>query len=130
MKISFLGLALLSVVIGDGVCDAPDSKFLAFKIATYFAVALRDGALEEPNDGKSFLVGQPPAAVAALLESGGAPGGHFEFRVQPMLVHAGERGLLFDAGAGGSFGDEADKQPTTKTTAGEDPAKGTDIFIS
>ena len=130
MKISILGLALLSVVIGDGVCAAPDSKFQAFKIGTYDAVALRDGALEEPNDGKSFLVGQPTAAGAALLESGGAPGDHFEFSVQPLLVHAGERVLLFDAGAGGSFGDVAGKLPASMAAAGEDPAKVTDIFIS
>src|SRR3569833_139970 len=130
MKISILGLALLSVVIGDGVCAAPDSKFQAFKIGTYDAVARRDGALEEPNDGKSFLVGQPTAAVAALLESGGAPGDHFEFSVQPLLVHAGERVLLVEAGAGGSVGDAAGKLPASMAAAGEDPAKVTDIFIS
>jgi len=130
MKMTIVGLALLSIAVGSGASAAGDAKYQAFKIGSYNAVALKDGALQEPNDGKSFLVGQPTADVAATLESGGAPGDHFEFSVQPLLVHAGKRVLLFDTGAGSNFGDIAGKLQGALVAAGEDPAKVTDIFIS
>jgi len=130
MKMTIVGLALLSIAVGSGASAAGDAKYQAFKIGSYNAVALKDGALQEPNDGKSFLVGQPTADVAATLESGGAPGDHFEFSVQPLLVHADKRVLLFDTGAGSNFGDIAGKLQGALVAAGEDPAKVTDIFIS
>jgi glyoxylase-like metal-dependent hydrolase (beta-lactamase superfamily II) len=130
MKVSIVGLAFLSALVTSRVYAAPDAKFQAFRIGTYSAVALKDGAIQEPNDGKSFLVGQPTADVAATLESGGAPGDHFEFSIQPLLVHAGKRVLLFDTGAGHFFGDIAGKLPGALAAAGEEPAKVTDIFIS
>src|SRR5882724_3213243 len=80
--------ALVSLAIGiaaDGASTAPDSKFVAFKIGSYSAFALKDGDIQEPNDGKSFVVGEPPAEVAAVLKAGGAPGDHFEFSIQPLL---------------------------------------------
>jgi glyoxylase-like metal-dependent hydrolase (beta-lactamase superfamily II) len=130
MKVSILGLAVASIVLGSGVSAAADTKFQAFKIGGYDAVALKDGDLQEPNDGKSFLVGQPTADVAKTLESGGLPGDHFDFSIQPLLVHAGNRVLLFDTGAGSFFGDIAGKLPGSLAAAHEDPAKVTDIFIS
>jgi glyoxylase-like metal-dependent hydrolase (beta-lactamase superfamily II) len=130
MKVSILGLAVVSIVLGSGVSAAADTKFQAFKIGGYEAVALKDGDLQEPNDGKSFLVGQPTAEVAETLESGGLPGDHFEFSIEPLLVHAGNRVLLFDTGAGSFFGDIAGKLPGSLAAAHEDPAKVTDIFIS
>src|SRR5882724_10769201 len=101
--------ALLSLVVGAVTMTAhaaspvPAAQYQAFKIGGYSAVALKDGAIQEPNDGKSFVVGQPTAEVAATLKSGGA-GDHFEFSIQPLLVHAGSRVLLFDTGAGSNFG--------------------------
>jgi glyoxylase-like metal-dependent hydrolase (beta-lactamase superfamily II) len=130
MKVSILGALVLSIVLGSGVSAAPDTKFQAFKIGGYDAVALKDGDLQEPNDGKSFLVGQPTAEVASTLKSAGLAGDHFEFSIQPLLVHAGKRVLLFDTGAGHFFGDIAGKLPGSLAAAGEDPAKVTDIFIS
>jgi glyoxylase-like metal-dependent hydrolase (beta-lactamase superfamily II) len=130
MKLSIVGLALLSIVLGRGASAAGDAQYQAFKIGSYRAVALKDGTLQEPNDGKSFLVGQPTAEVAAVLESGGAPGDHFELSIQPLLVHAGKYVLLFDTGAGSNFGDIAGKLRGSLAAAGEDPAKVTDIFIS
>ncbi|HEY2402043.1 MAG TPA: hypothetical protein VGI23_16935, partial [Steroidobacteraceae bacterium] len=103
MKVSILGALVLSVVLGSGVSAAADTKFQAFKIGGYDAVALKDGDLQEPNDGKSFLVGQPTAEVAATLKGAGLSGDHFEFSIQPLLVHAGKRVLLFDTGAGHFF---------------------------
>jgi glyoxylase-like metal-dependent hydrolase (beta-lactamase superfamily II) len=130
MKVSIVGLALLSIAVGSSAVAAGDAQYQAFKIGSYKAVALKDGLLQEPNDGKSYLVGQPTADVSAVLERGGAPGDHFEFSIQPLLVHAGERVLLFDTGAGSNFGDIAGKLQASLAAAGEDPAKVTDIFIS
>src|SRR5882757_2576157 len=128
-----LGSALLSIAVGAvtlAAPAAPEVTYQAFKIGSYSALALKDGALQEPNDGKSFVVGQPTAEVAAALESGGAPGDHFEFSIQPLLVHAGSHVLLFDTGAGSNFGDIAGKLLGSMASAGENPASVTDIFIS
>jgi glyoxylase-like metal-dependent hydrolase (beta-lactamase superfamily II) len=130
MKAAILGLAVVSIVLGADASAAAGAQFQAFKIGSYEALALKDGDLQEPNDGKSFVVGQPTADVAKLLQSGGFPGDHFEFSLQPLLVHAGKRVLLFDAGAGSFFGDIAGKLPGALKAAGDDPAKVTDIFIS
>jgi glyoxylase-like metal-dependent hydrolase (beta-lactamase superfamily II) len=130
-------LASLSLVVGAVTMTAravespaPGTQFQAFKIGGYSALALKDGAIQEPNDGKSFVVGQTTAEVAATLKSGGAPGDHFEFSIQPLLVHAGSRVLLFDTGAGSNFGEIAGKLPGAMAAAGEKPASVTDIFIS
>jgi glyoxylase-like metal-dependent hydrolase (beta-lactamase superfamily II) len=109
---------------------APPAHFQAFKIGTYDAVALKDGDLEVPVDGKSFVIDQTNDAVGAVLNAGGAPADHFEFSIQPLLVHAGDRVLLFDTGAGAYFGDIAGELPTSMMAAGEKPASVTDIFIS
>ena len=93
------------------------------------AVALKDGGIETPVDGKSFVLGQSNEAVAAVLKAGGAPADHFEFSIQPLLVHAGDRVLLFDTGVG-RYGDIAGKLPESMKAAGENPASVTDIFIS
>jgi len=128
--------ALLSLVVGVMAMTAqaaPPSEgvqYQAFKVGSYSAIALKDGAIQEPNDGKSFVLGQSTAAVAATLKSGGAPGDHFEFSIQPLLVHAGAHVLLFDTGAGNSFGEIAGKLLGSMAAAGENPASVTDIFIS
>jgi glyoxylase-like metal-dependent hydrolase (beta-lactamase superfamily II) len=108
----------------------PGVQYQAFKIGSYSALALKDGAIEEPNDGKSFVVGRSTAEVAATLERGGAPGDHFEFSIQPLLVHAGSHVLLFDTGAGSNFGEIAGKLLGAMAAAAETPASVTDIFIS
>ena len=108
----------------------PVAQFQAFKIASYSAVALKDGALQMPNDGKSFVVGQSNEAVGAALKEGGAPADHFEFSIQPLLVHAGKHVLLFDTGVGNWYGDIGGKLPDSLKAAGEKAASVTDIFIS
>jgi glyoxylase-like metal-dependent hydrolase (beta-lactamase superfamily II) len=136
-RVTFITFStLLSLVVGavtmtaGAASPAPDTQFQAFKIAKYGALALKDGTIQEPNDGKSFVVGQTTAEVAAALKSGGAPGDHFEFSIQPLLVHAGSHVLLFDTGAGSNFGEIAGKLPGAMAAAGETPASVTDIFIS
>jgi glyoxylase-like metal-dependent hydrolase (beta-lactamase superfamily II) len=120
----------LAAVNADAAPGAPSTQFQAFKIGSYSAVALKDGGIVAPVDGKSFIVGQPDQAVSAALKAGGAPADHFDFSIQPLLVHAGAHVLLFDTGAGGWFGDIAGKLPESMTAAGEKPAAVTDIFIS
>src|ERR1700722_15659869 len=117
----------------DGAAAAPPTpvaQFQAFKIGSYSAVALKDGVIEMPNDGKSFVVGQSNEAVGAVLKAGGAPADHFEFSIQPLLVHAGKHVLLFDTGVGNWYGDIGGKLPDSMAAAGEKPASVTDIFIS
>jgi glyoxylase-like metal-dependent hydrolase (beta-lactamase superfamily II) len=124
-----LSLALASVT-ADGAPTAPVAQFQVFKIGTYSAVALKDGTLEMPVDGKSFIVGQSNEAVGAVLKAGGAPADHFEFSIQPLLVHAGNHVLLFDTGVGNWYGDIGGKLPDSMKAAGEKPANVTDIYIS
>jgi glyoxylase-like metal-dependent hydrolase (beta-lactamase superfamily II) len=120
----------LAAMTTDAAPPAPTAQFQPFKIGSYNAVALKDGSLEEPVDGRSFIVGQPNEAVGAVLKAGGAPVDHFEFSIQPLLVHADDRVLLFDTGAGSFFGDIAGKLPESMMAAGEKPGSVTDIFIS
>jgi glyoxylase-like metal-dependent hydrolase (beta-lactamase superfamily II) len=127
--ISALAVSLSAVTAGAAP-GAPVAQFQPFKIGSYGAVALKDGALEVPVDGKSFVVGQPNETVGAVLKAGGAAADHFEFSIQPLLVHAGVHVLLFDTGAGGFFGDIAGKLPESMMAAGEKQASVTDIFIS
>jgi glyoxylase-like metal-dependent hydrolase (beta-lactamase superfamily II) len=109
---------------------APAGRVQTFRIGSYNAVALLDGGIQEPNDGKSFVVGEPVAKVAAVLKGAGVASDHFELSIQPLLVHADKRVLLFDTGAGGYFGPMAGHLPQSMTTAGADPSTVTDIFIS
>jgi glyoxylase-like metal-dependent hydrolase (beta-lactamase superfamily II) len=123
-------LMSLTAVTAGAAPGAAVAQFQPFKIGSYSAVALKDGGLEEPVDGKSFVVGQTNQAVGAVLKAGGAPADHFEFSIQPLLVHAGAHVLLFDTGAGVLFGDIAGKLPESMKLAGEKPASVTDVFIS
>ena len=124
-------LLMSLAAIAAGAAPGPAvAQFQPFKIGSYKAVALKDGGIEEPLDGKSFVVGQPNEVVSAMLKAGEAPTDHFEFSIQPLLVHAGDHVLLFDTGAGAFFGDIAGKLQESMRAAGEKPANVTDIFIS
>ncbi len=123
-------LMSLSAVPAVAASPAPVAQFQSFTIGKHHAVALKDGEMEVPVDGKSFVLGQSNEAVAAVLKAGGAPTDHFVFSIQPLLVHAGAHVLLFDTGAGASFGDIAGKLPASMAKAGEKPDSVTDIFIS
>lgn len=131
---TFAGICPLLMSLAGVTADAAPgpavAQFQRFEIGSYSAVALKDGGIEEPLDGKSFIVGQSNAAVSAVLKAGGAPADHFEFSIQPLLVHAGVRVLLFDTGAGSLFGDIAGKLPESMMAAGDKPASVTDIFIT
>jgi len=123
---------VLAFGLGEATAEPPppSAQFRAFSIGSLSAVALKDGALEAPNDGKSFVTGRTPSEVAAVLKSGGAPADHFEFSIQPLLVHGRSHVLLFDTGAGSNFGGVGGELPGSMKAAGIDRASVTDIFIS
>src|ERR1700760_1064241 len=110
--------------------DPTAGQFQQFKIGTFTAISLMDGAIQETNDGKSLVMDHPPAEVAKVLKAGGAPGEHFDFDIHPLLVKADKHVLLFDTGAGNNFGPTAGKLLATMAAAGIDPSKVTDIYIS
>lgn len=101
-----------------------------FKIGQLDAVALKDGDIEIPNDGKTFGVGVPTAEVGDVLKAAGQPTDVLELSIQPLLVRAGDRVLLFDTGAGNASFAKAGHLPQSLRAAEVDPAQVTDIFIS
>jgi glyoxylase-like metal-dependent hydrolase (beta-lactamase superfamily II) len=127
--ISAMALSMAGAIAATAPAT-PAPQFQRFKIGSYNAVALKDGAIQAPVDDKSFVVGQSKEAISALLAAGGAPTDHYEFSIQPLLVHAGKHVLLFDTGVGNWYGDAGGKLPESMKAAGEKPASVTDIFIS
>jgi glyoxylase-like metal-dependent hydrolase (beta-lactamase superfamily II) len=107
----------------------PQNVF-AFKIGELDALALRDGGLEIPNDNKVFGVGRTPEEVAAVLAAAGQPTDKLTLTIQPLLVKAKDRVLLFDTGAGTLFGPGAGLLAGSLAEAGVDAAGVTDIFIT
>jgi glyoxylase-like metal-dependent hydrolase (beta-lactamase superfamily II) len=101
-----------------------------FRIGTLDAVALKDGDIDAPNDGKTFGVSQPPDQVAALLTAAAQPTDVLHLSIQPLLVNAGDRVLLFDTGAGDVTWARGGRLPASLRAAGVAPSQVTDIFIS
>jgi glyoxylase-like metal-dependent hydrolase (beta-lactamase superfamily II) len=110
--------------------SATTRAFTAFRIGDFSAAAFSDGALAFPNDNQVFGVGRTPDEVAAVLTANGLPGNELALSVQPLLVTAGDRMLLFDTGAGGLFGPSTGKLQASLAEAGVDVQKITDIFIT
>jgi glyoxylase-like metal-dependent hydrolase (beta-lactamase superfamily II) len=102
----------------------------AFMVGELSASSLRDGTLEFPNDNKIFGVGHTSEEVAALLSGAGQPTDKIHLDLDPLLVKAADRVLLFDTGAGANFGPGAGKLPQSLQEAGVDAQAVTDIFIS
>lgn len=133
MRASWIAISALAFIVMGSAKAAPlpaTPQYRLLSIGSLYAVALKDGALEEANDGKSFSVGHEPSEVASVLKSGGAPTDHFEFSIQPLLVRADRRVLLFDTGAGSNFGPIAGALLKSMQAADIDPATVTDIFIT
>ena len=107
-----------------------NADLFRFKVGALDAVALRDGTIDAPNDGKTFGVGQKTEDVAALLSANGQPTDMLHLSIQPLLVRDGDRTLLFDTGAGDVSWAKAGKLQASLGAAGVEPAKVTDIFIS
>lgn len=101
----------------------------AFTIGEFQAFALRDGELSVPNDGAVLAMGEPKADVDALLTAAGLSTESLSISIQPLLVRAGERVVLFDAGAAGQMGTQG-KLPASLAAAGVSPDQVTDVLIS
>ncbi|GAA0644061.1 MBL fold metallo-hydrolase [Brevundimonas lenta] len=100
----------------------------AFRIGQLEAVALKDGDIVMPNDGKASPWSNTEE-VAALAGAVDAADGKIHLSVQPLLVRDGDRVVLIDTGAGGQMGTQNKLQASLRT-AGVDPAQVTDILIS
>ncbi|MFL6576550.1 MAG: MBL fold metallo-hydrolase [Povalibacter sp.] len=109
---------------------AATSDAYPFKIGEFAAFSLKDGDLKFPNDGKTVGVGHSPDEIAKLLSAAGAPTTELVMSIQPMLVKAGDKVLLFDTGVAGNMGPGNGKLMSSMKEAGVDPASVTDIFIS
>jgi glyoxylase-like metal-dependent hydrolase (beta-lactamase superfamily II) len=101
-----------------------------FKIGELSAFALKDGAMQVPNDNKVIAINRSSEDVANLLQAAGASTTELSLSIQPLLVRAADKVLLFDTGAGSNMGNAGGKVVATMREAGIDPASVTDIFIS
>ncbi|HEY0504165.1 MAG TPA: MBL fold metallo-hydrolase [Lysobacter sp.] len=106
------------------------SDVFRFRIGTLDAVALDDGRIDVANDGKTFGVGQPTDAVAALLSAAGQPTDTLRLNIQPLLVRSGARVLLFDTGAGDVSWARAGHLQASLHAAGVEPSQVTDVLLS
>ncbi|HUQ01324.1 MAG TPA: MBL fold metallo-hydrolase [Kofleriaceae bacterium] len=107
---------------GDG------GRIHRFRIGALDAIALSDGTVSVPNDGAVFAVGHAEEA-ADLLALVGMPRDELHLSIQPLLVKADTRVLLFDTGARDAIA-TAGRLPASLALAGVTPGDVTDIFIS
>jgi glyoxylase-like metal-dependent hydrolase (beta-lactamase superfamily II) len=115
------------------VAEAPPPKpkdAQEFKIGELSAWAVRDGALEFPNDQKVFGLGKTPDEVNAVLAASNLPTDKLQLGLQPLVVRSADKVLLFDTGAAGNFGPGNGLLTASLAEAGIEPASVTDIFIS
>ncbi|MDF2696159.1 MAG: hypothetical protein K0S65_4542 [Labilithrix sp.] len=108
--------------------DSPD--VFRFKVGALDAIALKDGDIHVPNDGKTVGVGQPKEDVAALLAAAGLSTDTIDFSIQPLLIRDEARTLLFDAGAATAPFAQAGRLPESLRAAHVTPSQITDIFVS
>ena len=101
-----------------------------FSIGGMTGIAVRDGGLELPNDNKVLGVGRTPEEVAEVLAAAGLPTDKLNLSIQPLVVKAAGRVMLFDAGAGDGMGDGAGRLLASLAEAGITPESITDVFIS
>jgi glyoxylase-like metal-dependent hydrolase (beta-lactamase superfamily II) len=109
---------------------ADTSATATFRIGELSAIALRDGALEVPNDNKVLGVGRTPEEVATVLSAAGEPTDKLHLSIQPLLVKTSDRVLLFDTGAAANMGPNAGRLAASMAAANVDPRSVTDVFIS
>src|SRR5690606_18069602 len=70
------------------------------------------------------------AEVAEVLAAAGLPAESLSLSIQPLVVKAAGRVMLFDTGAGSSAGEGAGKLAAALAEAGVTPGSVTDVFIS
>ena len=106
------------------------AEIYRFRVGAFDAVALREGAKHLPNDGKIFGVGQTPETIGAALTQAGLAGDAIDISFQPLLVRAGDRLVLIDAGSGPTMGPLVGQLSGSLRLAGIDTAEITDVIIS
>jgi glyoxylase-like metal-dependent hydrolase (beta-lactamase superfamily II) len=125
-----LGFGLLftasPIAAQTGPMAAPPAA-APFKIGALSAWSLHDAQFAAPNDGSTFGVGEPPAAVAEVLRKAGAPTDRIVVSVNVLLVKTPGHVVLFDTGLGpGLHGG----MMSSLALAGVRPADVTDILIT
>lgn len=110
--------------------QSPPANAGTIRIGELSGIALRDGGLEFPNDNKVLGVGRTKEEVTEVLTAAGLPTDKLSLTISPLLVTAEDRTLLFDAGAGTSFGPSAGGLTKSMIDAGVQPDRVTDIFVS
>ena len=98
-----------------------------FPLGAFTVVSLRDELNVVPNDGSVFGKDQTPAAVAAVLQSAGAPTQDATLGVDALLVEEPGRTVLIDTGLGPKVGGVLMQ---SLVRAGVAPEKVTDILIT
>jgi len=107
----------------------PPGRAQRVSIGSIEAYALADGHLALPNDGALFGVGHPPSETGDVLAAAGLVRDTIHLDIQCLLVKAGDRVILFDAGMG-AFSPDAGHLPASLARGGVLPSAITDIFIS
>lgn len=113
---------------GPAPTGAGTGQIHAFTIGALEAVALQDGALTMPNDGKVLAMDHVDESKP-LLAAAGLPTDEVSLSIQPLLVKGGGRVILFDTGTGGAYPSTGWLRSSMQQ-AGVAPADVTDIFIS
>lgn len=108
--------------------DDGAGKAQSFTIGSLEAVALLEGEFVFPNDGKILGVGHVEE-TGALLAASGLSKDEIHLSIQPLLVKAGGKVLLFDTGAGAAA-PTTGLLPASLAKAGVAPGDITDVFIS
>jgi glyoxylase-like metal-dependent hydrolase (beta-lactamase superfamily II) len=131
-----LPVAWLLVAACSGSSQAPQApaespgRAERFQIGSLDAYALADGHLVVPNDGQLLGFGRPPSETAEVLAAAGLPRDEIRLDIQCLLVKAGDRVILFDAGLGDAGIASAGHVQASLGRAGVAPGAVTDIFIS
>jgi glyoxylase-like metal-dependent hydrolase (beta-lactamase superfamily II) len=103
---------------------APSDRVHPFQIGALQAFSLKEADFKFPNDAKTVAINRPVEETSKLLEASGLPTDEIALSVQPLLVKAEDKVLLFDAGTGGGT------LLASLQEAGLAPADVTDVLIS
>lgn len=99
------------------------------RIGALEAWSIQDTTAAQPNDGKTFAIGEDAAAVRAVLAAAGAPTETLRLDVNVLLVRTGDRLVLIDSGSGTVFGTPG-RLPERLAAAGVRADQITDVVIS
>lgn len=99
------------------------------RVGAFEAWSIQDATARRPNDGKTFAIGEDPAAVRAVLAQAGAPTDVLRLDVNVLLVRAGDRLVLVDSGSGTVFGTPG-LLPQRLAATGVRADQITDVIIS